>query len=78
MMPKLWRVKMGALAIYLVIGVLSLTACIFVSLHGDGNAINIDKEYNPSIQLGDVDNDESGTDTGNGNGNDETDDPDDE
>lgn len=72
-MIHLWRRR--AVAIYIVIGVLCLTACLALHISGEGNTINIEREYDPSINLGENEHDESGESNGtskSGNASDDT------
>lgn len=54
-------------ALFLIIGVLSFTACVMLSIKGTGNTISIDKEYDKEIIIGVNENDQSGEDRGTGN-----------
>lgn len=61
-MPKLWRVKMGATAIYIIIGVLAFTACISIAISGESSAdsstgIDVDREVDIETDEGDTDED---------------------
>lgn len=63
---------MIAVALYTLIGILCLTACISIRINGNSNDIQINQETGRKPEItGEINNDQSGTSSGTGNGSNE-------